>query len=67
MEEEERSVMFGRRPDGRRIDKIDPVMKITPAILPERINLRLLLFRLSAHNYLPESTEKHRSDQFGYQ
>ena len=35
--------MFGRRPDGRRIDKIDPVMKITPYIMPERSDAQVFL------------------------
>ena len=35
--------MFGRRPDGRRIDKIDPIMKITPYIMPERSDAQVFL------------------------
>ena len=35
--------MFGRRPDGRRIDRIDPIMKITPYIMPERSDAQVFL------------------------
>ena len=35
--------MFGRRPDGRRIEKIDPIMKITPYIMPERSDAQVFL------------------------
>ena len=54
--------MFGRRPDGRRIDKIDPVMKITPYIMPERSDAQVFLKhradmeRMSA--YIREQAQK---------
>ena len=54
--------MFGRRPDGRRIDKIDPVIKITPYIMPERSDAQVFLKhradmeRMSA--YIREQAEK---------
>ncbi|MBQ6359318.1 MAG: hypothetical protein IJI97_10305, partial [Clostridia bacterium] len=54
--------MFGRRPDGRRIDKIDPIMKITPYIMPERSDAQVFLRhradmeRMSA--YIREQAEK---------
>ena len=54
--------MFGRRPDGRRIDKIDPIMKITPYIMPERSDAQVFLKhradmeRMSA--YIREQAEK---------
>ena len=35
--------MFGRRPDGRRINRIDPVMKITPYIMPMRCDAQVFL------------------------
>ena len=35
--------MFGRRPDGRRINKIDPVMKITPYVMPMRCDAQVFL------------------------
>ena len=35
--------MFGRRPDGRRISKIDPVMKITPYVMPMRCDAQVFL------------------------
>ena len=35
--------MFGRRPDGRRIDGIDPVMKITPYVTPMRCDAQVFL------------------------
>ncbi|MBQ7455759.1 MAG: 2-oxo acid dehydrogenase subunit E2 [Clostridia bacterium] len=35
--------MFGRRPDGRRISKIDPVVQITPYIMPMRCDAQVFL------------------------
>ena len=35
--------MFGRRPDGRRINKIDPIVQITPYIMPMRCDAQVLL------------------------
>lgn len=35
--------MFGRRPDGRRISGIDPVMKITPYVMPMRCDAQVFL------------------------
>ena len=35
--------MFGRRPDGRRVKKIDPVMRITPYVMPMRCDAQVLL------------------------
>ena len=35
--------MFGRRPDGRRVKGIDPVMKITPYVMPMRCDAQVFL------------------------
>ena len=35
--------MFGRRPDGRRVRGIDPVMRITPYIMPMRCDAQVFL------------------------
>lgn len=35
--------MFGRRPDGRRVKGIDPVMRITPYIMPMRCDAQVQL------------------------
>ena len=35
--------MFGRRPDGRRVKGIDPVMQITPYIMPMRCDAQVFL------------------------
>lgn len=35
--------MFGRRPDGRRVDDIDPVMRITPYVMPMRCDAQVFL------------------------
>ena len=35
--------MFGRRPDGRRIKGIDPIMRITPYIMPMRCDAQVFL------------------------
>ena len=35
--------MFGRRPDGRRVDGIDPVMKITGYVMPMRCDAQVFL------------------------
>ncbi len=35
--------MFGRRPDGRRVKGVDPVMRITPYIMPMRCDAQVFL------------------------
>lgn len=35
--------MFGRRPDGRRVKSIDPVMRITPYVMPMRCDAQVFL------------------------
>ena len=35
--------MFGRRPDGKRVRKIDPVMRITPYVMPMRCDAQVFL------------------------
>ncbi len=35
--------MFGRRPDGRRVKDIDPVMRITPYVMPMRCDAQVFL------------------------
>ncbi len=35
--------MFGRRPDGRRVKGIDPVMRITPYVMPQRCDAQVFL------------------------
>ena len=35
--------MFGRRPDGRRVEGVDPVMKITPYVMPMRCDAQVFL------------------------
>ena len=35
--------MFGRRPDGRRIRGIDPIMRITPYVMPMRCDAQVFL------------------------
>ena len=35
--------MFGRRPDGRRVKGIDPVMQITPYVMPMRCDAQVFL------------------------
>ena len=54
--------MFGRRPDGRRIKGIDPVMRITPYVMPMRCDAQVFLKhradmeRMSA--YIREQAQK---------
>ena len=35
--------MFGRRPDGRRVKNIDPVMQITAYVMPMRCDAQVFL------------------------
>ena len=35
--------MFGRRPDGRRVKGIDPIIRITPHIMPMRCDAQVFL------------------------
>ena len=35
--------MFGYRPDGRRISSIDPIVRITPYLMPMRCDAQVFL------------------------
>ena len=35
--------MFGYRPDGRRISSIDPIVRITPYLMPMRCDAQVIL------------------------
>ena len=35
--------MFGYRPDGRRISDIDPIVRITPYLMPTRVDAQVYL------------------------
>lgn len=35
--------MFGRRPDGRRLKKQDPIVQITPYLMPMRCDAQVFL------------------------
>ena len=43
MIEEREKTMFGRRPDGRRVKGIDPVMRITAYVMPMRCDAQVFL------------------------
>ena len=40
---EEVSFMFGRRPDGRRLKKQDPIVQMTPYLMPMRCDAQVFL------------------------
>ena len=61
--------MFGRRPDGRRIDGIDPVMKITPYIMPMRCDAQVFLKHradLEAMSKYIRRQKKEKNEQISY-
>ena len=35
--------MFGRRPDGRRLRDVDPIVQITPYLMPMRCDAQVFL------------------------
>ena len=35
--------MFGRRPDGRRLNDVDPIVQITPYLMPMRCDAQVFL------------------------
>ena len=35
--------MFGRRPDGKRVKKLDPIVQMTPYLMPMRCDAQVFL------------------------
>ena len=35
--------MFGRRPDGKRVKKLDPIIQMTPYLMPMRCDAQVFL------------------------
>lgn len=57
--------MFGKRPDGRRVKGIDPVMRITPYIMPMRCDAQVFLkhradMEILSRYIRTQKTEKHQ-------
>ena len=42
-QEREENTMFGFRPDGRRVSSIDPIVGITPYLMPMRCDAQVFL------------------------
>ena len=58
--------MLGRRPDGRRINKIDPVMKITPYIMPMRCDAQVLLKHRADMEKMGDYVHSRRGENITY-
>ena len=55
--------MFGKRPDGRRIRGIDPVMRITPYVMPMRCDAQVLLKHRADMEILSAYIRKQKSEK----
>lgn len=61
--------MFGRRPDGRRVKGIDPVMMITPYVMPMRCDAQVLLRHRADMEVLSRyirQQKKEKNEQISY-
>ena len=61
--------MFGRRPDGRRIDDIDPIIKITSYVMPMRCDAQVFLKHsadLDAMSRYIRKQKKEKNEQISY-
>jgi len=61
--------MFGRRPDGRRVRGIDPIMRITPYVMPMRCDAQVFLKHRVDLEVLLDYIRRHKrekGDQFSY-
>ena len=56
--------MFGRRPDGRRLKNVDPIVRITPYLMPMRCDAQVFLeHRLDYEKLARYIAEKNREGQ----
>ena len=55
--------MFGRRPDGIRIDCVDPVMKITPYVMPMRCDAQVFLKTRADMNILSHYIRRQKQEK----
>ena len=56
--------MFGRRPDGRRLKGIDPIVSITPYLMPMRCDAQVFLEQKLDYEMLARYiAQKAREDQ----
>ena len=61
--------MFGRRPDGRRVKGIDPVMQITPYVMPMRCDAQVFLKHradMDAMSRYIRRQKQEKSEQISY-
>jgi len=67
--ETEDTDMFGRRPDGRRVRSIDPVMRITPYVMPMRCDAQVFLKHRANMEILSRyirAQKRERDEQLSY-
>ncbi|MBO4887699.1 MAG: 2-oxo acid dehydrogenase subunit E2 [Firmicutes bacterium] len=55
--------MFGRRPDGRRIKGIDPIVQVTPYIMPQRSDAQVFLKHRADMEAMSEYIKKVRQEK----
>ena len=55
--------MFGRRPDGRRIKGIDPIVQVTPYIMPTRADAQVYLRQRADMEVMSEYIKKIRAEK----
>ena len=57
--------MFGKRPDGIRVKKIDPVMRITPYVMPMRCDAQVFLKHSADLEVLSDYTRRQKLEKKG--
>ncbi len=54
--------MFGRRPDGKTVKNVDPLIKITPHIMPKRYDAQVFVKRTLDYDIIKEYLRKKRQE-----
>ena len=54
--------MFGRRPDGKTVKVVDPLIKITPHIMPKRYDAQVFVKRTLDYDIIKEYLRKKREE-----
>lgn len=54
--------MFGRRPDGKTVKNVDPLIRITPHIMPKRYDAQVFVRRALDYDIIKEYLKKKREE-----
>ncbi|MBQ8537614.1 MAG: 2-oxo acid dehydrogenase subunit E2 [Clostridia bacterium] len=54
--------MFGRRPDGRRVKNMDPMVQITPYLMPQRVDAQVVLLKKLDYEVMSRSVAQKNAE-----